>query len=561
LIQALAASFIASRRALAPPPFASPLRIWLSRIAPMAGERQSLTDTAATREFYSRHAVLPLGDPGIYTSVLVAAFGGVHTSLLSHGAKVHPLCMLLLCLPLFVVQSATFLYVWAELDLQTKVYDVNDPENMALMKLKWVMVIIVFLTNHSSFKAGISHILFLINPLTWFEVRHPRRVDWALLNVEAVNSASTCLLRASRIMASTPFLAFCALNALVLKFINNMMICAVCVNIILSAGTAKDAIFNGLAVGFVMELDKVWWVFCSETFHLSPMEDFEFDLDETVWHSDGTAVERKVNAKSCARIIALTNEWTRLKSLGLRHSFLRVGHGGNRTREVAVSLFLLLIYGRQLMVMLDAMHEGRLPAVYAACFEIRFAKLVERGTPKWFQTSTNAMFVGLQEHISKIHENHSEERCQGLGIAIDGMTVHKMFHLSTEYPIIVLLYFVTGLALLLLPVLAYHVSHTWFGIPEKSFKNFDGSSPPLPESTESDDSDESGDIANSSDFQERLRHVEARLLMLEKAPACHRCSQPQSPRQVVARRSVASQQAQIRLLSSGQVGTALIRPA
>lgn len=61
------------------------------------------------------------------------------------------------------------MFLRTDLDVDYDVYDPNTPRSVSLLKLKLVMVSIIYLANFKSLVTCISHLVFVANPLTWVE--------------------------------------------------------------------------------------------------------------------------------------------------------------------------------------------------------------------------------------------------------------------------------------------------------------------------------------------------------------------------------------------------------
>jgi len=343
-------------------------------------------------------ASLDLGkSPGIYESVLVATFGGVSVSLSQGGAMIHPVFMLLLCLPVFVVQVSTIFILRSGLDTDRDVYEVGSSHSEALLKLKLALVIIVYLTNFKALVHGVERLVFVSNPITWAEVKHFSFRDAALLH-----KLPSCLV--------LPSIMLCPFCSIIMKFGVAYLVCVDSVSIILSAQTAQDAIFNSLAIGFVVDLGDSWWEFVQHNFALSGINQFKFVLREQkeTWTDRGELHKHRLDDTLFPTAYKLLVWATTWKCVGMRTSFLRTGFGAVRVETVLALLLLCAIYTRQLFVVLHAVETNTLPAARDLCEEF---KLMEGNSLMWdfFQRH---MLVSMDAELMYAAENTNlEERC------------------------------------------------------------------------------------------------------------------------------------------------------
>ena len=104
---------------------------------------------------------------------MVAAFGGVCMDLPRGRIRVHPLALLLLCIPLFVTQSATLIYLRLSQDLDKPIS--GDVESQTILPFaKILMIYMLALMLYPELLVSCRLILFLVNPTTWTDIE---RVD------------------------------------------------------------------------------------------------------------------------------------------------------------------------------------------------------------------------------------------------------------------------------------------------------------------------------------------------------------------------------------------------
>jgi len=282
---------------------------------------------------------------------------------------VHPIFMLLLCLPVFVIQVSTIFILRSGLNTDHDVYEVGNNHSEALLKLKLALVIIVYLTNFKVLVHGVERLVFVSNPITWVEVRHFEFKDAALLN-----RLPSCLV--------LPSIMLCPFCSIIMKFGVAYLVCVDSVSIILSAETAQDAIFNSLAIGFVVDLGDSWWEFVQHNFKLTRIDEFEFALREQAktWTSRGELHESRTDELLLPTAYRLLVRATTWKSVGMKTSFLRTGFGAARVETVTALILLCAIYTRQLFVVLYSVETNTLPAARDLCEEY---KLMEENSMMW----------------------------------------------------------------------------------------------------------------------------------------------------------------------------------
>merc|ERR1719343_1347751 len=87
----------------------------------------------------------------IYDSVVVAAFGGVSQNLAKYDTmKVHPVVMLVLCLPITIAQLSSIMFLFLDQDLTLPVVNQATEEKQTsvriVLALKLLMVVVLQLS-------------------------------------------------------------------------------------------------------------------------------------------------------------------------------------------------------------------------------------------------------------------------------------------------------------------------------------------------------------------------------------------------------------------------------
>ena len=224
-----------------------------------------------------------LSDAGAYVAVLAAALGRVSLTVerraggkdgTGKGVKIHPFFMWLIAIPLFLVQISCVFSLRFDLDVLKRVDDNAADQSPALLELtrtlKLLMVLILQVTQFSEIAQTLRFLVFVLNPLTWVEVAHPTRDQW-------LSSGSQ---EWQKIFFHPAFLVPWPILALFMKFIIGYLVCVDSVSLIMSADHVTDAIFNSLALTFIIDLNRAWKLVTSIVFHLKLDDD---SLLHTPW--------------------------------------------------------------------------------------------------------------------------------------------------------------------------------------------------------------------------------------------------------------------------------------
>eukprot|EP00439_Symbiodinium_sp_Y106_P049944 s1243_g6.t1 len=209
----------------------------------------------------------------MYDSVLVAAFGGVTMNLDgSDELHVHPGILFIFCIPLVVLQFwLTFCTTfgmpayWKELD--------PDAEESMIISMKLLLIVVVQLTFFDNMLMTLRCFVFAINPTSWTDVKRidpdDPRTGRSRLNV----------------LHWSPFLAPFPVAALLAKVLIQYWVSVQSNSIILASDNVKEAVFDALAISFIVELDVAMWNLVRTIMHLDQFGDFTFQL----WPSDRRA--------------------------------------------------------------------------------------------------------------------------------------------------------------------------------------------------------------------------------------------------------------------------------
>jgi len=394
-----------------------------------------------------------IGEPSVYASVMVGAFGGVSIKLSGgQSAKLHPALLLLLCVPVFIAQVSILLYLRLDLDFKKPLFDPTDTGRDELLRLKLLMVVITYLMNFQNLMKSMHHLVFITNPITWVEVKRATPQDWAGEEHRALH----WLFRA-------PTLAPWAFLAVGMNILVNYMVCTDSVSVILSSPDAQNAIFNSLAITFIVDLGAHWWKFLEYIFHIQSFEDFEFFVDpKGVWEmgSDNLTQQNR-DIMELPWITALIVKATTWRCLGLHHTFLRNGYGARRLCQAVGVFALALIYTRQLFVVLQAVRTGILPVARDICTEY----YLHRRSRGW-QIFEHFLFVRIDLELNSTFEHDHEltARCETSYTRLTLPTALNLLHQNTA--------FVSGFAAMILTVMLAptigHAIHSYIVDPSKA---------------------------------------------------------------------------------------------
>jgi len=403
-----------------------------------------------------RQAEVPCGYGGVYTSVLVAMMGGVRIQ--DREGNVHPFVLFLMAVPVFIAQCTAICFLRADLPIEEPIFDPASPASCALLKLKWLMVVILYLTNYTKIHAAVLHLVFVLNPISWAEMAHPPNGSWIIPLPECMQRsiAHAFFDKWSLLPSVVP--------ALVMKFLINYIVCADSLSIILSAQSAKDVIFNGLAIGFVADLGETWWEFCVHTFHFESIEGFKFQKrpSREIWGPDGQLEQGVKNKLLWPGFINCLSRLTARKYNTSTRSCLSIGYGGNEAMRLVVVFSLLFIYGRQLFVTLHAIETNVLPVARDLCQEYRVIDTIEKSVKpdSWadlfwdtFQQRLLSGLVGFDEQMTKFKTNIGSLRtqCDGDSPALQRLTLSMQWSLAKKYCRSVGFCATLGFVLLILP--------------------------------------------------------------------------------------------------------------
>eukprot|EP00929_Paragymnodinium_shiwhaense_P012209 TRINITY_DN11898_c0_g1_i1.p1 TRINITY_DN11898_c0_g1~~TRINITY_DN11898_c0_g1_i1.p1 ORF type:complete len:507 (-),score=75.43 TRINITY_DN11898_c0_g1_i1:475-1995(-) len=304
----------------------------------------------------------------IYDAVVVSAFSGVHINLAgTESMKLHPFFLLVLCVPLFIVQSSIVMFLRLDQDLDVKIYELDHGDDKwhvkgdILLTMKLVMIVILQLMLFSELIGALKLLVFVVNPFTWSDVRRPRRSEMHIR-------------KGLRWLYSAWVLAPPAILAMIFKLVIAYTVLIDSVSIVLVCDNVKDIIFDSLAIAFIVELDEYFWRMIAVILHLDDFTFFEFKL----------APERVGNdiIKSAGFCSQNLKDYAQSAN-GVLSKLRRTQSGYGRQIELIVTFVgVLFLYSRQLFVIIYALHTNMLPVARDVCTCYRYlvgkAKLMEK---------------------------------------------------------------------------------------------------------------------------------------------------------------------------------------
>eukprot|EP00746_Dinoflagellata_sp_MGD_P021130 gnl/MRDRNA2_/MRDRNA2_149305_c0_seq1.p1 gnl/MRDRNA2_/MRDRNA2_149305_c0~~gnl/MRDRNA2_/MRDRNA2_149305_c0_seq1.p1 ORF type:complete len:451 (-),score=63.11 gnl/MRDRNA2_/MRDRNA2_149305_c0_seq1:30-1382(-) len=276
----------------------------------------------------------------VFHSVVVAAFGGVKLNLeRTESMLVHPSFMFVFCMGLFCIQMSIITFLRLDMDLTDEFIKYEEGHhwhvhgNLIVMS-KLMMMLVVQLLLFEDMRGVFQLLAFVLNPTSWSDIQRPDPDEMHLKSAVALVWTPWCL---------APF----AIGALIMKVTVAYFVCVDSVSIILATESVRDAIFESLAMVFVVELSTVWWEVFSAAFHLESFMEYEFKV-----------------ASDEFRLKQYEKSWIKIPEY---FKFLHRGHGARKLEVVVTYLFIFWIYDRQLHVVVFALHTNILPVARDVC--------------------------------------------------------------------------------------------------------------------------------------------------------------------------------------------------
>lgn len=348
---------------------------------------------------------------------------------------VHPFILFVCCCILYTVQFwLTFCAAFGGPPYwKTQQTQLDSEEENLHTSTKLLLVIIVQLTFFDCMLVTLRNLIFVLNPTTWTDIcridpHHPR-----------IRRSRMGPLYWSEVLAPLPIFA------LLFKFLTQYYVSVQSVSIILGAEGLKDAIFDSLAISFILELDQALWHLLSTLMKLDSFSEFTFRL----WPE----ARRMRNMREHCFVRLIDKRW------------LHRGFGSRRLEGFVAFLILLIIYTRFTFIMAQAIDTGVLPAARDLCSQWHwhqgiYKSIIDRVVGKGFN-----MVVGLMARsglfpwdvhaeINKLADPSSGGFCNGED-AIERLTLGQTADLLNTHPGQITSTLIFFAALLLLPELVY----------------------------------------------------------------------------------------------------------
>jgi len=381
----------------------------------------------------------------MYDSVMVAAFGGVTMNLDgSDELHVHPGILFLFCIPLVILQFwLTFCTTfgmqpfWKTLDL--------DAEESMVISMKLLLIVVVQLSFFDNMLMTLRCFVFAINPTSWTDVK---RID-----PDDLRTGRSRL----NVLHWSLFLAPFAVLALLAKVLIQYWVSVQSMSIILASDNVKEAVFDALAISFIVELDVAMWNLVRTIMHLDCFEHFTFQL----WPP--ARRQQAVQESYLAWIMDF--------------SVLHRGKGARRLENFIVFGVLFIVYFRITLMAFQATDTGILPAYRDVCamwswYRGEFENWQDRvwGTIildliQGFASMSKFPW-NIEREIAKMADPALDGHCSGP--AFKSLSWSKAIELCKEHQRDMVLFLVAFSLLLLLPQLVYST-----GALQKVIKNLD----------------------------------------------------------------------------------------
>lgn len=199
--------------------------------------------------------------------------GGVENMQKHKGMRlpVHPVWVLLLCVPLFASQLLLLCLMELDAKFQEPIYKPGSDAKSTLLA-KVLLVAILQVMMFQEVQETLKALVFLLNPTTWTDVirKYPHR-----MNFDGVPAAAKGLCTQFRWIWSWPCLFLPSFAAILFKMGVAYLVTVESVSVILQCDQAQHAIFNALALTFVADLDVVVWGVLKGIFRLQLRSAFQ----------------------------------------------------------------------------------------------------------------------------------------------------------------------------------------------------------------------------------------------------------------------------------------------
>eukprot|EP00434_Breviolum_minutum_P033020 symbB.v1.2.029211.t1/scaffold3171.1/size96351/11 len=380
----------------------------------------------------------------MYDSVLVAAFGGVTMNLDgSDELHVHPGILFIFCVPLVLLQFWVTFCTTFGMPAYWRSLDVSTEESMVI-SMKLLLIVVVQLSFFDNMLMTLRCFVFVINPTTWTDVKRidpeDQRTERSKLNV----------------LHWAPFLAPFPIMALLTKVMMQYWVSVQSMSIIMASDNVKEAVFDALAISFIVELDVAMWNLVKTIMHLDSFDNFAFQL----W-----PMGRRNRAMQSSPVARL-----------LDFPVLHRGKGARRLENFIVFTVLFALYSRITLVSFHAADSGILPSSRDVCamwswYQDDF-RTWEETLKGYFVLELLEMFSCMSKFPWDIRKEISKMADPELGgyctEDFRPLTFPKAMELCKLHPRSMILFLVAFSALLLLPQLVYST-----GALQEVIKNLD----------------------------------------------------------------------------------------
>jgi len=201
------------------------------------------------------------------------------------------------------------------------------------------------------------------------------------------------------------FLLLPALIAMMLRFIVTYLVIVDSISIILTSKTVKAAIFDCLAITFLLELNGYYWKVLHTVFHFDPPDVTEVNIqyNQAVWK------DRTDPRSALSAIGERSTIWPSFVNALSRNIPCRDGLGGRRFESMLVSVITLFLAMRQVFLIMHALHTNISPMARDICWEWRFQErnqFTKRLVNAW-------LWIDIRELVVNIVDNKLKaENCE-----------------------------------------------------------------------------------------------------------------------------------------------------
>lgn len=385
----------------------------------------SFVKEAAARKEVSKESFTEHGDEArdlqsevgfeedMYDSVTVAAFGGVVLQLPGGSIRVHPMWMFLLACPLFLSQQAALLYLRLGQDLDSPVHGegVEGELKRILPFAKVLMIYTMALMLFPELLDSLRLMMFLVNPTTWtdmerVEMEHRKIMPW---------------------IWSGWFVGPLSFISEMMKFSIGYMVLVDSVSIVLASSSVQDAIFNSLALSFLVDLDNQLWTVVRSVFHLN------FRITKFEFRSPKQRQEANQQA------------WLRIPPRCWLHRL----HGAAEIEACTTSLIFTFLYCRQFLVTEYSLRTDTLPMARDMC---TIWKMTQENSSFGTLFRTGLGLISLHDHPNGMLDHLCNPSLGGYCTErFRRIMLKDMYDLIMETPIATVTNMVTFATILLIP--------------------------------------------------------------------------------------------------------------